>query len=223
MLALSGEAVPNFDLFGAELMTRRFSASTMRIGGLVAVLVVIVLALAAASALRAQARPRASAGSRKAFSVRIVNHDFGSDGAKGSFSAKLGPAAHVVAALVSAVTGVPYTQIARGGTFIAKDAASSKAGLAVVKFSDHALGTACVQWSGTSGPYDPSKGYLAVNGSLKIIGGTGAAAHWKGNLNFKQTGVTGTDTLVFSALAAGSSGPAHGLTAACKAVTKLKG
>lgn len=72
-------------------------------------------------------------------------------------------------------------------------------------------------------PYDPSKGYLVAKGSTKMIGGTGAAAHWKGNLTFKQTGVTGMDTLVFSALAAGSIGPAHELSAACKAVTKLKG
>ncbi|HEY1711396.1 MAG TPA: hypothetical protein VGG07_00745 [Solirubrobacteraceae bacterium] len=203
-------------------MTHRFSAATIRVVA-VALVLAIALAVVTGSALRAQAKSTASAGSHKAFSVSIVNHDFGSDGAKGSFSAKLSPAAHVVAALMSAVTGVPYTQIAKGGSFIAKDAASSKAGLAVVKFADHALGAACVKWSGTSGAYDPSKGYLAVNGSLRIIGGTGAAAHWKGNLTFKQTGVTGTDTLVFSALATGSTGPAHGLTAACKAVTKLKG
>lgn len=203
-------------------MTRRFPASTIGIAGLV-LLLIIALAVAATSALRAQAKPSASAGSHKAFSVNIVNHDFGSEGAKGSFSAKLGPAGHVVAALMSAVTGVPYTQIARGGTFIAKDVASDKGRLAVVKFADHALGTACVQWSASAGPYDPSKGYLVATGSMKIIGGTGAAAHWKGNLNFKQTGVSGTDTLVFSALAAASTGPAHGLTAACKAVTKLKG
>ncbi|HET6866656.1 MAG TPA: hypothetical protein VFH80_12135 [Solirubrobacteraceae bacterium] len=202
-------------------MTRRSPASTTRIAGL-AFVVLIALAMAATSALRAQAKPRAAGGARKAFSVNIVNHNFGSEGAKGSFSAKLGPAAHVVAALMSAVTGVPYTQIAKGGTFIAKDVPSGKGRLAVVKFADHALGTACVQWSGTSGPYDPSKGYLVATGSMKIIGGTGAAAHWKGNLTFKQTGVSGTDTLVFSALAAGSTGPAHGLTPACKAVTRLK-
>ena len=196
--------------------------AVLRIAGLTIALAA-TLALLAAHVLGAQARPAVPAGAHKAFAASIVNTDFGSDGAKGSFSAKLGPAAHVVAALISAITGVPYTQIARGGTFIAKDVASGKGRLAVVKFADHALGTACVQWSGTSGPYDPSKGYLIVKGSMKIIGGTGAAAHWKGNLTFKQTGVTGTDTLVFSALAAGSTAPAHGLTAACKAVTKLKG
>jgi hypothetical protein len=212
----------NLDPSDGNSMTHRFSAATIRIAGLALVLA-IALAVVTASALRAQAKSTASAGSHKAFSVSIVNHDFGSVGAKGSFSAKLGPGAHLVAALMSAVTGVPYTQIAKGGTFIAKDTASGKGRLAVVKFSDHALGTACVQWSGSAGPYDPSKGYLVAKGSMKIIGGTGAAAHWKGNLTFKQTAVTGTDTLVFSALAAGSTGPAHGLTAACKAVTKLKG
>ncbi len=203
-------------------MTRRFSASTIRIAWL-ALLVMIALAVAATGALRAQAKPAASAAARKAFSVHVVNRDFGADGAKGSFSAKLGPVAHVVAALMSAITGVPYTQIAKGGTFTAKDVASGKGRLAVVKFADHALGTACVQWSGSAGPYDPSKGYLVAKGSMKMIGGTGAAAHWKGNLTFSQTGLTGDDTLVFSALAAGSTGPAHGLTAACKAVAKLKG
>lgn len=201
-------------------MTRRFSGLTIRITGL-ALLLSFALTVTAISALRARAKVPASAGSSKAFSVSIVNHDFGSEGAKGSFSAKLGPAAHVVAALMSAVTGLPYTQIAEGGTFIAKDTASGRGRLAVVKFADHALGTICVQWSGAAGPYDSSKGYLVVKGSMTILGGTGAAAHWHGQLTFKQTGVTGTDTLVFTALAAAATGPAHGLTAACKAVTKL--
>jgi hypothetical protein len=124
---------------------------------------------------------------------------------------------------MSAVTGVPYTQIAKGGTFIAQDASSSEAGLALVKFSDRALGTACVKWGGTSGTYDPSKGYRAVNGSLKIIGGTGAATHWKGSLTFRQTGLTGSDTLQFSALVTGSTGTSHPLTATCRAVGRLKG
>lgn len=203
-------------------MTHGFSVARIRIAGLASV-VAVALAAPAGTALSAPAKSTAASGSHKAFRVSIVNHNFGSDGAKGSFSAKLSPAAHLVAAVMSAVTGVPYTQIVKGGTFIAKDVASGRGRLAVVKFTDHALGTACVQWSGTSGPYDPSKGYLVATGSMKILGGTGAAAHWNGNLTFKQTGLTGRDTLVFSALAAGSTGRAHGLTAACKAVAKLKG
>jgi hypothetical protein len=68
-----------------------------------------------------------------------------------------------------------------------------------------------------------SKGYRMVDGSLKMLGGTGAAAHWRRSLTFKQTGLSGSDTLQFSTLLTGSTGASHGLTAACKAVAKLKG
>jgi hypothetical protein len=221
--AQSNVVLPRTSNIGPELMTHRFSAAaTIRSAGLALILAGAV-ALLAGHVLRAQAKSTASVGSRKAFTVRIVNQDFGSDGAKGSFSADLSKGAHVVAALMSIVTGVPYAQIAEGGTYIAKDASSSEAGVAIVKFSDRALGTACVQWSGKSGTYDPSKGYRTVDGSLKIIGGSGAAAHWKGSLAFKQTGLTGSDTLQFSTLVTGLTGASHGLTAACKAVAKLKG
>jgi hypothetical protein len=179
------------------------------------------VALLATHALSAQARPAAHA--KRAYSAKIVNQDFGSDGAKGSFSAKLGPAANLIARLAGAVTGVPYAEIARGGTFRARIAPSSQAGLALVTFKDRSLGTACVSWSGKSGKYDPSKGFLAVDGSLTVVGGTGAAAHWQGSLRFMQTGLTGRDTLDVNALPVGSTGAAHGLTAACRAVAKLKG
>jgi hypothetical protein len=203
-------------------MPHRFSAATtIRIAGL-AVILAAALAVLAGHVLRAQAKSTGHAGSHQAVTVRVVNHDFGTDGAKGSFSANLSRGAHLVAALMSIVTGVPYAQIAKGGTYIAKDASSSEAGVAMVKFSDRGLGTACVQWSGKSGVYDPSKGYRTVDGSLKIIAGSGAAAHWKGSLAFKQTGLTGSDTLQFSTLVTGSTGARHGLTAACKAVAKLK-
>jgi hypothetical protein len=44
---------------------------------------------------------------------------------------------------------------------------------------------------------------FACNGSLKIIGVTGAAAHRKDSLAFRQTGLTGSGTLQFSALVTG--------------------
>lgn len=197
-------------------------AAALRIAGL-AITLVGTLALLAAHVLSAQARSAVQASARGAFAARIVNTDFGPDGAKGRFSATLSPTAHLVADLASVLTGVPYAKIARGGTFMAKVAASSEAGLAVVTFSERALGKACVQWSGTSGTYDPSKGYRAVSGLLKIIGGTGAAARWRGSVTFKQTGLTESDTLQFTTLLSGSTGSSHGLTAACRAVTKLKG
>lgn len=204
-------------------MTHRFSAvATARIVA-VAIILSGALALLSTHVLGAQAKPTARASSTKAASASVVNQDFGSDGARGHFSATLSPGAHVMAALMSLVSGVPYAKIAKGGSYTAKIGASSEAGLAVVTFSNHALGKACVQWSGKSGTYDPAKGFLAVNGSLKMIGGTGAAARWRGSLKFKQTGLTGSDTLQLSALVTVSTGPKHGLTKACKAVTKLKG
>jgi hypothetical protein len=173
-------------------------------------------------ALNAQARAVGPAHATKPYAVKIVNQDFGSDGASGSFSAKLGPGAQLVAGLASLATGIPYADIAKGGTFRAKIAPSSQDGLALVTFKDHALGVACVRWSGSSGRYDPSKGYLPVNGALTVVGGTGAAAHWSGSLPFTQTGLTGRDTLEFDALPKATTGAGRGLTTACKAVAALK-
>jgi hypothetical protein len=154
--------------------------------------------------------------------VKIVNQDFGSDGASGSFSAKLGPGAQLVAGLASLATGIPYADIAKGGTFRAKIAPNSQDGLALVTSKDHALGVACVRWSGSSGRHDPSTGYLPVNGALTVVGGSGAAAHWSGSLPFTQTGLTGRDTLEFDALPKATTGAGRGLTTACKALATLK-
>ncbi|MFZ0043618.1 MAG: hypothetical protein WAK93_20080 [Solirubrobacteraceae bacterium] len=204
-------------------MTYRFSAVATARTIATVIILAGALALLGTHVLGAQAKPAGHASSAKAASASIVNQDFGSDGARGHFSATLSPGAHVMAAVMSMVSGVPYTKIAKGGSYIAKIAPSSEAGLAVVSFSDRALGKACVQWSGKSGTFDPTKGFLAVSGSLKMIGGTGAAARWRGSLKFKQTGLTGSDTLQVGTLVSVSTGAKHGLTKACKAVTKLKG
>lgn len=180
---------------------------------------VLVLTGALSAQARIIARPT-SASSHTGFTVKVVNTDFGSDGAKGHFSAKLSAGARDVAAVLAAVTGVPYPEIAKGGTYVEK--VTNDGGLAVVKFSDHALGTACVRYNAKAGKYDPSLGYLKVTGSMTIVGGTGQAAHWTGTIKFKQTGLTGRDTLVFGGTAIGSTRTAHGLTAVCRSVSKLK-
>ncbi len=184
--------------------------------------IALVLVLTGAFSAQAQdiAKP-ASASSHTGFTVKVVNTNFGSDGAKGRFSAKLSAGARAAAAVLAAVTGVPYPEIAKGGTYVAK--LTDGGGLAVVKFSDHALGTACVKYRAKAGKYNPSLGYLKVTGSMTIVGGTGQAAHWTGTIKFNQTGVTGRDTLVFGGSAIGSARAAHGVTAACKSVSKLKG
>src|SRR5690348_11848223 len=147
-----------------------------------AALVLVLTGVFSAQA-RTIAKP-ASASSHTGFAVKLVNTDFGSVGAKGHFSAKLSAGARDVAAVLAAVTGVPYPKIAKGGTYVAK--VTDGGGLAVVKFSDHALGTACVKYSAKAGKYDPSLGYLKATGSMKIVGGTGQASHWTGTIKFKQ-------------------------------------
>ncbi len=184
--------------------------------------IALVLVLTGAFSAQAQniAKP-ASATSHTGFTVKVVNTNFGSDGAKGHFSAKLSAGARAAAAVLAAVTGVPYPEIAKGGTYVAK--VTDGGSLAVVKFSDHALGIACVKYRAKAGKYNPSLGYLKVTGSMTIVGGTDQAAHWTGTIKFKQTGLTGRDTLVFGGSAIGSARAVHGLTAACKSVSKLKG
>lgn len=194
------------------------------LAGASAIASVIALVLLLTGAFSAQARTGAkpaSASSHTGFAVKVVNTDFGSVGAKGHFSAKLSAGARDVAAVMAAVTGVPYPQIAKGGTYVAKVTVGG--GIAVVKFSEHALGTVCVTYRAKSGKYDPSLGYLKATGSMSIVGGIGQAAHWTGTIKFKQTGLTGKDTLEFGGMAIGSTRTAHGLTAACKSVSKLKG
>ncbi len=200
----------------------RISRPSTRIGWASASAIALLLVLTGVFSAQGQtiAKP-ASASSHTGFTIKLVNTDFGSDGATGHFSAKLSARARAAAAVLAAVTGVPYPKIAKGGSYVAK--VSGGGGLAVVKFSDHALGTSCVRYSAKAGKYNPSLGYLKVTGSMTIVGGTGQAAHWTGTIKFKQTGLTGRDTLVFSGTAIGSLRTTHGLTAACKSVAKLKG
>jgi hypothetical protein len=178
---------------------------------------IVALLLALTGAFSAEARTVARpafASSHTGFGVKVVNTDFGSAGARGRFSAKLSAGARDAAAVLAAVTGVPFPEIAKGGTYVAR--VTDGGGLAVIKFSDHALGTVCVKYSAKAGKYNPSLGYLKATGSMTIVGGTGQAANWTGTIKFHQTGLTGKDTLVFGGTAIGSTRPAHGLTAACK-------
>jgi hypothetical protein len=182
--------------------------------------IALTLVLAHGFSARGQTVAHASSSSHSNFKVKVANTDFGSDGAKGHFSAKLSAAGRVAAYVAAAVTGVPYPQIAQGGTYLAK--VDGNGGIAMVTFSHRSLGTACVKYSARAGKYNPAQGYLPVTGSMTMIGGTGDAARWKGTIKFKQTDLTGMDTLVFDGSAVGSTRARHGLTAACKAVAKLK-
>lgn len=146
----------------------------------------------------------------------------------GSFSAKLGSGAKLVAAVIATVTGVPISKIAQGGTYKVQSELVNDGGngIVVAHFKAHGLGTACLRYSDTGGTYNPSLGYVVVTGAIKMIGGTGDAAHWRGSASFKQNGIGGTNTLeqlLFHGAVTASTGKARGMSTACKHVAALSG
>jgi hypothetical protein len=142
----------------------------------------------------------------------------------GAFSAKLGTAARAEAVLLSLATGVPFTGIARGGTYTAQSAETNAAntGIVVAKFRERALGTACLQYVAHSGKFNMNGGYIPYGGTLTMVGGTGAAARWRGSASFHQTGIGGhaIESLLFGGAIHASTGSARGLTAACRKAAK---
>jgi hypothetical protein len=145
----------------------------------------------------------------------------------GRFSAKLGPGAKLGAAIVALATGVPLTEIAKGGTYKEQQSAGNRGetGTVVANFFERSLGTVCVSYSAKTGKYNPSKSYLPVSGRLTVIGGTGGAATWRGGLMFSQGAVTGSslEQLLYGGALQVSTGTARPLTAACKRVAALAG
>lgn len=194
----------------------------------------VVGAAVAFTSVGASARPSADAASSgKGFSAKVTytatsngtqrgNATDGIDG-HGSFSAQLGSSARIVAAVISAATGVPYTKIADGGTYkvLSNLSGTGGNGIVVAKFKA-GLGTACLKWADKSGAYEISLGYVPVSGKLTIVGGTGAAAKWRGSASFKQGGINGTtlEQIMFSGAIKGSSGRARPMSAQCKQLAR---
>ena len=140
----------------------------------------------------------------------------------GKFSAKLGPAAAVAARVISAATGVPLAKIAKGGTYKVRrdiDANGKVTGLVVVKFKDSGLGSACLSITAKPGRFNGGS-FVPMSGTIKMVGGKGAAAKWRGSASFDQTDVSGDATEQFKekGKANASTGSAKGFTPACKKV-----
>jgi hypothetical protein len=144
--------------------------------------------------------------------------------ARGTFSAKLSPAAAIAARLVGAVTGVPYAELAKGGSFVAHysvDANGTATGLFAAKFKSHGLGTACFSYRSVSGKFAPGDSFVPVSGRFKFVGGTGRAARLRGSGRLDQTGITGTTTETTSGKGSASLSVARKAkkpSAACKSV-----
>jgi hypothetical protein len=145
---------------------------------------------------------------------------------RGTFSVRLGAAADVFAWAYAALTGVPLTSIARGGTYAIKfnsAANGDHTGTLVAKFKDVKLGEACASYRSAFGKYTIGMPYVPESGSVTSSAGTGPAATWRISVTFKLTGISGISTEAFASdgKATASTGPARKMTAACRAVAEL--
>jgi hypothetical protein len=145
---------------------------------------------------------------------------------KGSFSVTLSPRMALAAAVVSLATGVPVIKIAHGGTYsLQRDIAANGnvTGLIVARFKIHGLGTVCLSYTEKPGTFTPGMIFLPMSGTIKAVGGTGAAATWRGASNFKQTNVTGTpvEQFAYGGSEHVSTGKARPMTKACKRVARI--
>jgi hypothetical protein len=146
----------------------------------------------------------------------------------GKFSATLRGGAALEAAVLAAVTGVPLTKIAKGGTYTVQRsflADGSISGLAVGKFKARGLGSVCVSYTMRFGMLPPGGSFAPAIGTLTTKGGTGAAATWRVHVSFKQTGISGvsTENLAFAGSAHAGTGKPKPMSAACKRVAALHG
>jgi hypothetical protein len=127
--------------------------------------------------------------------------------------------------VLAAVTDVPLNKIAQGGSYaVARDIASNGkvSGTVFVKFKAKGLGTVCITLGSKPGAFAGGS-FVPMSGTLKVAGGTGSAARWRGTAKFDETAVSGdaVEQLGGKGSATASTGAAKGLNKACKRVSKL--
>jgi hypothetical protein len=191
-------------------------------------ILILLAVIAAGFTVAAAAAPRHKSAYTTALTYTETNHGTDSGGATrgikghGTFRAKLGPAAAVGARVIGAATGVPLAKIAQGGSYkLARDidANGKGSGILVVKFKASGLGSACLSFVAKPGQFNGG-GFVPMSGTLKMVGGKGAAAKWRGSASFDQTDVSGsgTEQIKEKGTAHPSTGSAKGFTPACKKV-----
>jgi hypothetical protein len=196
--------------------------------------IAVVLVAAMSGSAGAQ---RARAASGRQFTAKLSYNETNHGRAKGtatvgiqgrgSYSVRLRAGAALEAAFITLATGVPVTKIAQGGSYtVQRDIAGSGdiTGLAVVKFKAHGLGVACLSYTAKPGKFVPGDTFVPMSGSIKVVGGSGAATHWHGSVKFNQTGVTGStvEQLGANGSEQASIGSARHMTTACKRVAALR-
>jgi hypothetical protein len=143
----------------------------------------------------------------------------------GTFSATLGAHASA-AALLALATGIPFTKIARGGSYAAKftiGASGTNTGTVVARFKAAGLGSLCFAFTAKGGHYQVGDSFIPTTGTIKVLGGTGAAARWSAAASYSLKAITGTKTpkYTFSGSAHGKIAKKRGLSSTCKQVAAL--
>jgi hypothetical protein len=143
----------------------------------------------------------------------------------GTFSATLGTRAPDVA-LIALATGIPFTKIARGGSYGAKftiGATGTNTGTVVARFKAQGLGSICFAFTAKGGHFQQGDSFVPTSGTIKVLGGTGAAARWTAAASYSLKAITGTNTekFTFSGTAQGKIAKKRGLSSTCKHVAAL--
>ncbi len=141
----------------------------------------------------------------------------------GSFSGKLRGHAAAMVRMFAAAAGVPYSAIAKGGSYAVRFHTASNGdnvGLFAARFRTRSLGSGCVSYRETHGQF--VSGFVPTSGSFKMLGGTGKFAHVRVCGTFRVTNIVGAEKEIFSATGAlkASLGAAKPLSRACRALAK---
>ncbi len=139
-----------------------------------------------------------------------------------------GAHAQLAAAVIALATGIPVSKIAEGGTYKVQReflASGGVSGLAVAKFKARGLGTVWVSYAQRQGAFNQAQGFVPMFGTVKTVGGTGAAATWRISLSYKQTGVSGTtvEQPTYDGSERASVGKPKPMTVACRRVAAIRG
>jgi hypothetical protein len=143
----------------------------------------------------------------------------------GTFSATLG--AHAAdLALIALATGIPFNEIARGGSFgvnFTIGATGTNTGTVVARFKAKGLGSVCFGFTAKGGQFQAGDTFVPTTGTLKVLGGTGAAAQWNADATYSLKAITGSsiENFTFSGTAQGKIAQKRRLNATCKHVAAL--
>ena len=118
----------------------------------------------------------------------------------GTFSAALGTHAGDLA-LIALATGIPFNQLAQGGTYGARftiGATGTNTGTVVARFKANGLGSICFAFTAKGGRFQTGDSFVPTSGTIAVLGGTGAAARWSVAGSYLLKTITGSNPETFT-------------------------